>query len=81
MLTKRQKQILDYIKQYISKHEYSPSLEEIAEKFNLSSVSTVHYHLSQLENKGLITVIDIKTKTVPKVFGKLLIKSEVKVKE
>lgn len=55
MLTKRQKQLLDYIKKYSVKNGYSPSLEEIADKFNLSSLSTVHYHLSLLQEKGLIT--------------------------
>src|SRR3989344_3867976 len=55
MLTKRQTQILDFIKKYTQKHSYSPSLEEIANKFSLSSLSTVHYHLSLLQEKGLIT--------------------------
>lgn len=54
MLTKRQSQFLDFIKKYSQKHGYSPSLEEIADKFSLSSLSTVHYHLSQLQDKGLI---------------------------
>lgn len=55
MLTKRQTQFLDFIKKYSQKHGYSPSLEEIADKFSLSSLSTVHYHLSQLQDKGLIS--------------------------
>jgi len=55
MLTKRQSQILNFVKKYSKKHGYSPSLEEIAEKFSLSSLSTVHYHLSQLQEKGLIS--------------------------
>jgi len=55
MLTKRQTQILNFIKKYSQKHGYSPSLEEIADKFSFSSLSTVHYHLSQLQEKGLIS--------------------------
>lgn len=55
MLTKRQTQILNFIKKYSQKHGYSPSLEEIADKFSFSSLSTVHYHLSQLQKKGLIS--------------------------
>lgn len=55
MLTKRQAQILNFIKKYSQKHGYSPSLEEIADKFSFSSLSTVHYHLSQLQEKGLIS--------------------------
>lgn len=55
MVTKRQKQILDFVKKYSEKNGYSPSLEEIADRFNLSSLSTIHYHLSQLQEKGLIS--------------------------
>ena len=54
ILYKRQKQILDYINQNIDKYGYAPTLTEIAQKFGLSSLSTVHEHLSVLEKKGLI---------------------------
>jgi repressor LexA len=53
-LTKRQQEILMYLRQHINAFEYSPSLEEIAHHFHLSSVATVHKHLSNLEKKGLI---------------------------
>ena len=55
MLTKRQTQVLDFVKKYTQKKGYSPSLDEIAGKFGFSSLSTVHYHLTQLQEKGLIT--------------------------
>ena len=64
MLTKRQKQILDFIKEYMSKHGYSPSLEEIAENFNLSSLSTVHYHLTKLEAEGAISRYDYLPRSI-----------------
>lgn len=53
-LTKRQKQILDYIQGFISEAGYAPSFEEIAEEFGYSSLATVHEHLSNLERKGYI---------------------------
>lgn len=55
MLTKRQKELLDFIDNYIDKKGYSPSLEEMAKKLKLSSLSSVHYHLSRLQEKGLIS--------------------------
>jgi repressor LexA len=53
-LTKRQKEILDYISSFIDERGYSPSFEEIAESFGYSSLATVHEHLSNLERKGYI---------------------------
>jgi repressor LexA len=53
-LTKRQRQILDYIESFIETYGYSPSFEEIATQFGYSSLATVHEHLSNLEIKGLI---------------------------
>ncbi len=53
-LTKRQKQILDYIEESIRDLGYSPTLEEIGKRFELSSMATVHKHVSNLEGKGLI---------------------------
>lgn len=53
-LTKRQKQILDYIEGYISEWGYAPNFEEIAHAFGYASLATVHEHLSNLERKGYI---------------------------
>lgn len=53
-LTKRQKEILDYIRGFIDDYGYAPSFEEIAEAFGYSSLATVHEHLSNLERKGYI---------------------------
>lgn len=53
-LYRRQKQILDFIKQYIGKYGYSPTLGEIAESIGVSSLATVHEHLQALISKGLI---------------------------
>lgn len=53
-LTKRQKQILDFIERFIEEQGYAPSFEEIAEAFGYASLATVHEHLSNLERKGYI---------------------------
>ncbi|MBI2086108.1 transcriptional repressor LexA [Candidatus Daviesbacteria bacterium] len=53
-LYRRQKQILDFIKQYIDKYSYSPTLGEIAEAIGVSSLATVHEHLQALVTKGVI---------------------------
>jgi repressor LexA len=53
-LTKRQREILNYLGSYSEQHGYAPSFEEIAEQFGYSSLATVHEHLSNLERKGYI---------------------------
>lgn len=54
-LTKKQKQILDFITEFIKVNEYAPSYREIADHFGLSSTATIHEHVMALEDKGLIT--------------------------
>ena len=53
-LTKRQKELLDYLRGYIAQHGYAPTLDEIGREFSLTSLATVHKHLSNLESKGAI---------------------------
>ena len=53
-LTKRQKQLVDYLNNYITEHGYAPTLSEVGEYFGLSSLATVHKHLHNLEQKGYI---------------------------
>ncbi len=53
-LTKRQKEILDFIDGFIEDRGYAPSFEEIAQSFGYASLATVHEHLSNLERKGYI---------------------------
>ena len=53
-LTKRQKQIVDYLADYIQNNGFAPSFEEIAEHFSFNSLATVHEHLTNLERKGFI---------------------------
>ena len=53
-LTKRQREILDFLESFIHEYGYSPSFEEIAKFFDYRSLATVHEHLSNLERKGYI---------------------------
>ncbi len=53
-LTRRQKEILDYLARYIERRGYAPTIEEIGDHFGLSSLATVHKHLTNLQGKGLI---------------------------
>lgn len=53
-LYKRQRELLDFLRQYISKHGFSPTLQEIADAMDLASLATVHEHLKALVKKGLI---------------------------
>jgi repressor LexA len=53
-LTKRQREILNYLQEFIQQHGYAPSLEEIGRRFGLSSLATVHKHLTNLQDKGFI---------------------------
>lgn len=55
MLTKRQKEVLDFITSHQEKKGYSPSLEEICKRFKLSSVSTAHFHVKRLQDAGYLT--------------------------
>jgi len=53
-LTKRQKEVLDYLVGFINKRGYSPSFEEIGKALKLTSLATVHKHIGTLERKGFI---------------------------
>src|SRR5262245_39730604 len=53
-LTRRQRDVLEVIRTFIARHGYSPSLEEIGRALGLSSVATVHKHVSHLVEKGLV---------------------------
>jgi len=53
-LTRRQRQIYDFVREFVQEQGYSPSLEEIGAHFGLSSVATVHKHIQHLVEKGLL---------------------------
>jgi repressor LexA len=53
-LTKRQQEIFDFVKQYVSEHGYPPTVRDIGKAIGLTSSSTVHAHLANLEKLGLL---------------------------
>jgi repressor LexA len=53
-LTKRQKEVLDFLVSFETKHGYAPSFEEIGKGLKLTSLATVHKHVTTLEKKGFI---------------------------
>jgi len=63
-LSERQTRILDYIRYVTKVRNYPPSVREIGEAVGLSSSSTVHNHLNQLERRGLIKRDPSKSRTV-----------------
>src|SRR3972149_12150115 len=57
-ITKRQKEVYDFVKVFIEDKGYSPTLEEIKKRLRLSAVSTIHQHINALINKGYIKKFD-----------------------
>ena len=53
-ITRRQREVYDFLQQFIEEHGYSPSFEEIGAGLGLSSLATVHKHISNLQEKGLL---------------------------
>lgn len=64
IIYKRQGQILDFIKQHIQSSGSAPTLRQIADAIGVSSLATVHEHLTALENKGLIKRKPGKTRSI-----------------
>jgi DNA (cytosine-5)-methyltransferase 1 len=54
-LTKKQKQVFDFINEYISENGISPTIEEIRKKLKLKAVSTIHEHIDTLKKKGYLS--------------------------
>lgn len=63
-LTRKQEEVLTFIKKYIVKYGFPPSVREICAGLNLSSPATVHTHLKQLELKGAISKTKSKFRTI-----------------
>jgi len=76
MLTKRQKEILDYTNGFIKENGYSPSLEEIAKHFKLSSVATVHQHITALKDKHYLNFEENQRRSI-NVYGKENFKEQI----
>ena len=74
-LTKRQGDVLDFIKNYIVSHGYPPTVREIGAALNISSPATVHAHLEHLVEKGFIKKDDSKNRAI-----ELLCENEFEIK-
>lgn len=68
-ITKRQKEVLDFIKKFIDEKGYSPTLEETKKRLKLSAVSTVHQHINTLINKGYIKKFDNLARAIEIISG------------
>ena len=75
-LTKKQGEILQFIKQFISTHSYPPTTREIGKALDISSPATIHVHLSKLEEKGYIKKENSKNRAI-----ELLVENEFIVKD
>ena len=78
-LTRRQREIYDFICEFVEANGYSPSLEEIGAHFELASVATVHKHIQHLVAKGFLKKAWNRSRSVEPVledvsFGELLVK-------
>src|SRR5262245_59423279 len=69
-VTKRQKEIFDYIRRYASKYGYPPTVREIGKAVGLTSSSTVHAHLANLEKIGLLRRDPTKPRAIELMVGK-----------
>lgn len=75
-LTKRQEEILSYVKEYIVSHGYPPTVREIGKDLGVSSPATIHTHLNKLVEKGFIKKDGAKNRAI-----ELLVENEFNKKE
>ena len=64
ILTEKQNEVLVAIKKFIAKEGFPPTVRELCKKLNLSSSSTIQYHIEKLEKKGYLKKVDTKTRTI-----------------
>lgn len=74
MITKRQKEVLDFITKYQKAKGYAPSLEEISKKFKLASVSTAHFHVSRLRDLGYLAREENKPRSIDIIGRETMVK-------
>lgn len=74
MVTKRQKQVLDFITDYQGRKGYAPSLDEIRKKLKLSSVSTAHFHVSKLRDLGYLEKEENKPRAIDAIRREEIVK-------
>jgi repressor LexA len=63
-VTRRQKEIIDFLESFVTRNGYSPSFEEIARGMGLKSLATVHKHITNLEKKGLLDRVHNRSRSI-----------------
>jgi repressor LexA len=63
-ITRRQKEVLDFLEAFVSRNGYSPSFEEIARGMGLKSLATVHKHITNLEKKGMLDRVHNRSRSI-----------------
>ncbi len=64
IITKRQKEILDFVNAFVAAKGYAPSIGEIKAQFGINSPATVHQHLKNLQDKGLISRVPNRHRSI-----------------
>jgi len=80
-ITRRQRQVYDFISGFVQQNGYSPSFEEIGNGLGLSSLATVHKHVSNLEKKGLLRRDYNRSRSIDVLPVRGLFKRQVKTAE
>ena len=63
-ITRRQREVYDFISRFMAEHQYSPSFEEIGNGLDLNSLATVHKHITNLEKKGLLDRVHNRSRSI-----------------
>jgi len=63
-VTRRQKEVIDFLESFVSRNGYSPSFEEIARGMGLKSLATVHKHITNLEKKGMLDRVHNRSRSI-----------------
>ena len=63
-VTRRQKEVIDFLESFVTRNGYSPSFEEIARGMGLKSLATVHKHITNLEKKGLLDRVHNRSRSI-----------------
>src|SRR5580704_13933610 len=63
-VTRRQKEVLDFLEAFVTRNGYSPSFEEIARGMELKSLATVHKHVTNLEKKGMLDRVHNRSRSI-----------------
>ena len=63
-ITRRQKEVLEFVSGFVERNGYSPSFEEIAHGLDLRSLATVHKHITNLEKKGMLDRVHNRSRSI-----------------